>query len=217
MKRLLLLLCLTAPGVAGMAQDDTRAWMPLESRIGLAIGMGTQTFLDSNTSPLVYQSKAKNIRVFYQLESNDVLINFDIDLKVGGLNSVTNKQRMLLFEEENYKGEKQTKKFPAGGSFLSAKVSLGGYYKIKSTQESTFKVAVGFRLANEMFYTQGWTTGGLMNALTLAPQAITQHRVNEFHKFSAAVRLPIIAYVTRPPYHNSVSRPNTNHLKGFLS
>jgi hypothetical protein len=203
--------------VIGIAQEDTRPWMPLESRIGIAIGIGTQTFLDNNTSPLVYRSKPKNLRLFYQLESNDLLVNFDIDVKMGGLKPLTDQDRMLVFEEENYKGEKQTKKFPAGGSFLAAKISLGGYYKVKSTQESTFKVAVGLRVANEMFYPQGWTTSGLMNLLSLAPQAITQHRANEYHKFTAAVRLPLIAYITRPPYHNSVSHPNTNQLKGFFS
>src|SRR5687768_3518661 len=108
MKRILLTLCLITRGVIGIAQEDARPWMPLESRIGIAIGIGTQTFLDNNTSPLVYRSKPKNLRLFYQLESNDLLVNFDIDVKMGGLKPLTEQDRMLVFEEENYKGEKQT-------------------------------------------------------------------------------------------------------------
>ncbi len=205
-----------AAALTALAQEDTRPWMPLESRIGLAIGIGSQTFLDANSSPLIYQSKPKSVKLFYQLESNSLLVNFDIDLKLGGMKALNHPNRMLLFEEENYKGEKETKKFPAGGSFFSAKVSLGAFYKIRSTQQSTFKVAAGLRIANELFYPQGWTGAGIMNALSIAPQAITQHRVNEHHKFMATFRLPLAANVTRLPYHNSVSYPNASQLEGFF-
>lgn len=203
-------------GIAAKAQEDRRPWMPLENRVGIAVGLGSHTFLDQNSSPLIYQSKPKNVRIFYQLESNNLLFTFDIDVKMGGLQSKYHSDRMLQFDEENYKGAQETKRFPVGGSFLAAKVAIGGFYKIKSTQESTFKVAAGVSISNEMFYPQGWTSTGVMNALTIAPKAITQHRISEHHKLTGSIGLPLLARVTRLPYHNSVSYPGETQLSGFF-
>ncbi|HEY0653093.1 MAG TPA: hypothetical protein VGD65_08190 [Chryseosolibacter sp.] len=214
MKRITLILLLAPFSLA--AQEDSRPWMARENRIGLSIGIGTHRFLDQNTSPLIYQSKPKNVRLFYQLESKDLVVTFDVDVKMGGLQPKNNPNRMLVFEEEDYKGKKETKKFPAGGSFLGAKVSLGAFYKIRSTQESTFKVAAGLSVTNELLYPQGWTSSGMMNALSFAPKALVQHRINNSNKVTASMRLPVVARVTRLPYHNSVSHPESGQVSGFF-
>jgi hypothetical protein len=216
MKKILSIFFLGSAALIGHAQEDSRPWMPLENRIGLSVGIGTHTYLDQNSSPLIYQSKPKNVRLFYQLESNNILINFDIDVKMGDSRSLNRPNRMLMFEEEDYKGKKETKKFPVGASFLAARVSLGAFYKIKSTQESTFKVAAGLSVSNQVFYPDGWTSTGMMNALSFAPKALVQHRINEHHKFNAAVGIPLAARVTRLPYHNSVSYPNETQVSGFF-
>jgi hypothetical protein len=217
MKHTLTLAALLVFGIAAHAQNyETRPWMPLENRIGLALGIGSVTYLDKNSSPLVYQSRPKNLRVFYNLESNDFLFSVDLDVRMGGTLPKYHKDRTLFFQEEDYKGNKEDKKFPAGGSFLAGRISLGAYYKISSTQESTFKVAVGGRIMNEMFYPQGWNTGGMFNALSFSPEALTQHRINEHHKFTASVRIPVIARLTRLPYDNTVSAPDKDQVQGFF-
>jgi hypothetical protein len=205
--------------IAGLAraQDyENRPWMPLENRVGLAVGIGSVAYLDRNSSPLIYESKPKNVRLFYALESNTFLFSLDLDVRMGGTVAKHHKNRTVYFQEEDYKGKKEDKKFPVGGSFLAGKVSLGAYYKIPSTQESTFKVAVGGRIMNEMFYPQGWTSGGMFNALSLSPEAMTQHRVDEHHQFSASVRVPLVARLSRLPYDNTVSAPEKNQVQGFF-
>jgi hypothetical protein len=204
-------------GITALAQDyDKRPWMPLENRIGLAMGIGSVTYLDKNSSPLVYQSRPKNLRIFYNLESNSFLFSVDFDVRMGSNTPKYHSERTLFFEEEDYKGNKEDKKFPAGGSFLAGRISVGAYYKIPSTQESTFKVAVGGRIMNELFYPQGWNTGGIFNALSFSPEAITQHQVNDHHQFTASVRIPLIAQLTRMPYDNTVSAPEKNQVQGFF-
>lgn len=199
------------------AQDyQKRPWMPLENRVGLALGIGSVTYLDKNTSPLVYQSRPKNLRLFYNLESNRFLFSVDVDLKLGSTSPKYHSGRTLFFRELDYKGKDEEKKFPAGGSFLAGKISLGAFYKIASTQESTFKVAVGGRVMNELFYPQGWTTAGLFNALSFSPEAWTQHRIDDRHSLTALVRLPLITRLTRLPYDNTVSAPNQNLVGGFF-
>lgn len=199
------------------AQDyQRRPWMPLESRVGLAIGIGNLTYLDKNSSPLIYQSKPKHVRLFYNLESNDFLFIVNLDVKVGSNAPKDHPYRMLIFREEDYRGKKEEKKFPTGGSFLAGKISVGAFYKIKSTQESTLKVAVGGSLTNELFYPQGWTTGGIFNSLNISPEAWTQHWVDEHHSFTASFRVPLVSYLARLPYDNTVSKPEKNVLGGFL-
>ena len=82
MKRILITIFSIA-ALTGHAQEDKRPWMPLESRIGIALGIGSHTYLDHNSSPLIYQAKPKNVRLFYQLESKDLLFSFDVDVKLG--------------------------------------------------------------------------------------------------------------------------------------
>jgi len=217
MKQILILIGLLMIGEATPAQDaNSKSWMPLENRIGLALGISNITYLDKNSSPLVYQSKPKNLRLFYNLENNSFLFSIDLDLKVGSNTPKYHQDRILYFQEEDYKGNKEDKKFPAVGSFLAGRISIGGYYKIRSTQESNFKVAVGGRVMDELFYPQGWNTGGMFNALTLSPEAWTQHRINEHHSFTASVRIPVLTRLTRLPYDNTVSAPEKNQVQGFF-
>ncbi len=190
MKSILTLVALFVTGLSHAQDYENRPWMPLENRIGLALGIGSFTYLDKNSSPLVYQSKPKNLRLFYNLESNTFLFSVDLDVRLGSNAPKYHKDRTLYFQEEDYKGKKEDKKFPAGGSFMAGKISLGAYYKIPSTQESTFKVAVGGRIMNELFYPQGWNSAGMFNALSISPEGLIQHRVNEYHQFTASVRIP---------------------------
>lgn len=200
------------------SQDATRVpWMARENRIGLAIGIGSVQYLDKNSSPLVYQSKPKLVQLFYVLESNHWLFSLDIDVKVGGTKAKHFSNRQLLFQEEDYTGKKEEKRFPVGGSFLAGKISMGGFYKISSTQRSTFRVAVGGRISNEMFYPQGWTSGGIFNALSLSPEGWAQHRVNDEHSFTANFHLPLLTKLTRLPYYNTVSAPDKSLSGGFFS
>jgi len=216
--KILLSLAATMLVCALQAQEnDERPWMPLESRIGIAVGLGSVSYLDNNSSPLIYRSRPANLRLFYNLESNKFLFSADLDLKRGSNSPKYHQGRTLFFREEDYKGEAEENKFDAGGSFMSGRFSLGFFYKIPSTQLSTFKVAIGVRAMDEMFYPQGWTTGGLFNAISFSPEAWTQHRADDKHSFTASVRLPLVAYVTRLPYDNTVSRPGETILGGFFN
>jgi hypothetical protein len=218
MKLIWTLAALLFTGTAAHPQNyEQRPWMPLESRIGLAMGIGSVTYLDKNSSPLVYQSRPKNLRLFYNLESNDFLFSIDLDVRVGSNAPKYHKDRTLFFHEEDYRGKSEEKKFPAGGSLMAGRISIGAFYKIASTQESTFKVAVGGRIMNELLYPQGWTSGGLFNALSFSPEAWTQHRVDEHHSFTASMRLPVATRLTRLPYDNTVSKPNESVLGGFFT
>lgn len=217
MKKIMTWLCLVVSGLTASAQDyENRPWMPLENRIGLALGIGSVKYLDKNSSPLIYQSRPKNVRLFYNLETNQFLFSIDLDMKMGGNTPKDFSDRTLYFQEEDYKGNKEDKKFPAGGSFLAGRISMGAYYKISSTQESTFKVAVGGRIMNELFYPQGWNSGGMFNSLSLSPEGWVQHRINKYHQLSASVRVPVVARLSRLPYDNTVSAPNKNQVQGFF-
>lgn len=210
-------MCLAVAGVARAQDYQERPWMPLENRIGLALGIGSVTYLDKNTSPLIYKSQPRNVRLFYNLETNHFLFSVDVDLKVGANSPKYHPGRTLFFQEEDYTGKEEDKKFTAGGTFLGGRFSLGAFYKISSTQSSTFKVAVGGRIMNELFYPQGWTLAGLFNALSFSPEAVAQHRIDDHHSFTASVRVPVVALLTRPAYDNTVSAPGRSLVGGFFS
>jgi hypothetical protein len=215
--KVIVTLLLLAQVLRAQERHLPQPWMPLENRIGLAIGIGKVTYRDKNISPLVYQSPAKNVRLFYALESNHLLFSFDFDVKVGRLFPKHYRNRTMFFHEYDYKGKDEEKKFPAGGSFLGGRVSLAAYYKIESTQHSTFRTAAGVRISNTLFYPQGWTSAGIFNALSIAPEGAAQHRVDGHHDFTIHAGLPVATLLTRLPYHNTVSAPGKSLSGGFLS
>jgi hypothetical protein len=215
-KNMRILFVLLLIPLASSGQENRNPWMDRENRIGISIGIGTVTFREKNTSPLVYRSRPPGLRLFYQLETNNTIITADLELKAGPMRPKRFPDRTLVFEEEDYKGNKQIKKFPVRGSFLGARVSVGGYYKIRSTQLSTFKTAAGIRFSNQMAYPQGWTTTGVFNALSIAPAAIVQHEINEDHRLASGLSVPVLTRLTRIPYHGSISYPNTGTTGGFF-
>ncbi|MBS1557376.1 MAG: hypothetical protein JST69_01510 [Bacteroidetes bacterium] len=214
---LLVLFFLAMLSQAGICQEANRIpWMARENRIGIAIGIGSVTYADRQVSPLTYQSKPKVVKLLYQLETNHLLFAFDIDIKVGSTKSKRFAKRIIYFQEEKLTGEKEDKKFPVGGSFLSGKISVGAFYKIQSTQNSTFRVAAGGRISNELFYPQGWTTAGIFNALSFSPEGCVQHRIDNTHVLFASFKLPVLTQLTRLPYYNTVSQPDKNLWQGFF-
>ncbi len=212
----LVIALLMTPLITRAQDTEMRRWMPTQNRIGLALGIGNVTYLDKNTSPLIYRSKPKNLRLFYNLESGRFLFSLDLDLKMGGASPKYHPGRTLFFQEQDDEGNSEDKKFPAGGTLLSGRLSLGAYYKIPSTQASTFMVAAGGRIMNELFYPQGWTSAGMFNALSISPEAWIQHRVNDHHAFTAGARLPVAALLTRLPYDNTVSTTGKTPAGGFF-
>ncbi|RAW02699.1 hypothetical protein [Pseudochryseolinea flava] len=198
------------------AQETAPPWMPMQNCIGLAIGLGTVSWLDKNSSPIDYTSKPKHVRLFYNLEVKSMLFTVDFDIKLGGMRAKHLAQRMVYFQEENYKGKKEDKKFPVGASFLAGKLSFGAYYKMKQSASAEFRVAPGIKLSNEMFYPQGWVSSGLFNAISFSPAANVQHRIDAEHDVTATVSLPVATYLARLAYHNTVSAPNKSLIEGFI-
>jgi hypothetical protein len=209
--RLTFLLMVLTSGVC--AQETPVAEPTVRNRIGLAIGIGHVRWTDKNSSPLTYQSIPKNVRLFYNLETEDIIVTVDLDVKMGGMKSKQHPNRTAFLQEEDYKGKKEDKKFPVGGSLLSGKLSLAGFYKT-SNREST-QAGLGIRLQEEMFYPQGWVSTGLFNAISIGP-SVFGRRTSDQHTFTATAHLPGISYVARLPYDNTVSAPNKTLMEGFF-
>ena len=195
---------------------DPQSWLQAKNRIGISLGIGSVAYVDRNVSPLIYQSRPKNLKLYYTREIQNLMFTADLDLKIGGNAPKQFKNRTLYFQEEDYKGNKDEKKFPAGGTFIAGRVSIGAHYKVPATMTNSTRVAAGIRVMNEMFYPQGWTTGGIFNATSLSPEVLVQHRFNNQHNVNASFKLPMLARVTRLPYDNTVSSPNTGTIEGFF-
>jgi hypothetical protein len=203
-------------GLGVMAQEIRPSARGLEHRLGLAIGLGSVRWLDQNSSPLDYISKPKNVRLFYSLENRSMLVTVDLDVKMGGTRAKYLPGRTVYFQEENYKGKKEDKKFPVGGSFLAGKLSVGAFYKIDDTSSSKIAVAAGVKLSNEMFYPQGWVSSGLFNAISFSPAVYAQHTIDPEQAIVGTFSLPVATYLSRLSYHNTVSAPNKTLMEGFF-
>lgn len=209
MKLRLTLLLMTVWSL-GDAQETHDEKSVVRNRIGIALGIGHVRWTDKNNSPLTYKSVPKNVRLFYNLETDDAIITVDLDVRMGGLKSKEHPDRTIFFREEDYKGKKEDKKFPVGGGLLAAKFSIGAFYKT-----SNDVTAVGIRMQEEMFYPQGWVSSGMFNAISFTPAFLAQ-KIDNRHQLSATLHLPGIAYTTRLPYHQTVSAPNKTLLEGFF-
>lgn len=205
-----------AVSIASAQEKSERSWMPVQNRIGLALGIGSMTYLDKNASPLIYTSKPKNVRLFYNLETNNFLFSVDLDFKIGSTSAKYHPGRMLVFHEQDYKGKNEDKKFPAGGSLMAGRLSFGAFYKLNKHSFSATRVAIGGKIMNELFYPQGWTTPGLFNATSFSPEVLIQHKLNNRNSFVAHARIPVATRLTRLNYDNTVSAPHSTQFKSFF-
>src|SRR5690242_7140276 len=128
MKSRLTLLLMTV-WYLGHAQETPVEKSVVRNRMGIALGIGHVQWTDKSNSPLTYKSIPKNVRLFYNLETEDAIVTVDLDVRMGGMKSKEYPDRTIFFQEEDYKGKKEDKKFPVGGGLLAAKLSIGAFYK----------------------------------------------------------------------------------------
>jgi len=78
-------------------------------------------------------------------------------------------------------------------------------------------VALGATLGEDLVYPQGFVTPGLMLAGALSPTFALEQPLGRRGLLTVGVRVPVLAVVSRMPYHGTVSRPERGLLGGFVS
>lgn len=78
-------------------------------------------------------------------------------------------------------------------------------------------LALGATLSDDFFYPQGFLTPGLMHVAALSPALALEQPLGGRGLLTVGVRMPVLAVVSRMPYHGTVSRPDRGLVGGFVS
>jgi hypothetical protein len=77
-------------------------------------------------------------------------------------------------------------------------------------------IALGATLSEDLTYPQGFVTPGTLSVAALAPTLALERPFGRRTLLTLGVRMPVVAAVTRMPYHGTVSLPGTGLVGGFF-
>lgn len=180
--------------------------------LDLGLGYKITSILDRNTSHLVYASNNPLLKVRLTGIHSHGLVRGQITAGRGQLFSRDFPNRTITFSEEDVHDQIKNVEVPMRGNLSFLRCSMEYLRKVQTS--GNFVTYVGGRLQEEVNFSQGFVTPGLMNSFSLAPSLETQFTGQQSF-FSIGISIPLIAFITRSAYHNSVSLPEIKRFNGF--
>jgi len=179
--------------------------------INIGIGYQRTWMNDQQGSPLKYQTSEKTLSLGYQYYGEQSKFDVQLNGTMGNFFPTGFFNRQLYNSGYNSDGTHKTDSSLMNGKIYSGRIKLGylravsSGYSIIDKKDLYNKNYVGASLNNQIFYTDNFTRTGWMNSSSFNGEF--DHRVlyNTKHQIEIKISVPLFAYVSRLPYHNSVS------------
>ena len=207
---LLLLAYILQQSVIAQDLDLTPDNRFLDFRIGYKIS----SIHDQNTSHLIYRANLPMFSARLVREGSRGIFSGLIACGRGPLYPRQFPDRTILFGEQDINDHLITTPVSMQGKLSVLRYSMEYLRNLNSSDG--FKTYLGGRLTEEIAYSEGFVTPGLMNTLSFAPAFETQYIGLNRSFLSIGLAIPIVALNSRSAYHNSVSLPETKKLRGFF-
>lgn len=182
-----------------------------QTTLRVQAGMSPYWVYDEAASPLIYRTNIFQAGV--QLRREGEKSRFDAGLRGGYGSSFARNMdfREIRFVHQDIHETNHVTHVTVKGSLLQGRAHFGWAYRLNQ------RLAVGLEAADELYYSQGFVTPGLMNLAYLAPRVDYDLVSAEKHKLQARVTVPVLALINRLPWHGSVSVPEKGQAGGFFS
>ncbi|MCB9282908.1 MAG: hypothetical protein H6563_02455 [Lewinellaceae bacterium] len=179
--------------------------------LGIHAGLSPYWVYDQAASPLLYFHQLYQLGLSYRAETPNQLWDLRLQGGFGPSHALGVGEREVRFMERDAYGVTDTFNVPVRGQAIQGELALGWAYRIRP------HLAVGVLLADDLYYPQGFVTPGLANMAWLAPRVQWDLPIGKTSRLDVTASTPIVAFVSRLPYHGSVSQPEKSALAGFFS
>ncbi len=192
-----------------------RAQAPeVDHALGLGLGYSRFSVLDEGATSLPYAANLVTGTLAYVGEGARMRWALRLGTAFGHEEAANHPGRTVRFVEDHLDGSQEVIAVPMRGTLHapSAELSLEKRFDFDSVS-----LLVGGAARFDMYYVQGFTTPGLMQVVGLRPSVAIRYRWHPRHAFEVVARTTVLGWMTRMPYHQTVSRPNASPYEGLVS
>lgn len=182
--------------------------------LSFKLGLNQLKVLDRNTSSLVYTGRLPSLGIGYEGLENHNRLSGDLQISRGSFFAEAFPERFIRFRNEDIYGHVDSVLVSTRGTNTTARLSLAYSRQIQSSGKVRYDL--GAKVADDLYYPQGFVQPGLMNVVSLSPLAQMEYLAGTRSFFTVGVSIPLLALVSRSTYSNTVSQPHDNRIIGFL-
>jgi len=188
---------------------------PPGDRHTLAVSLGHTDYgvTDRAATALVYRGATGSGRVDYTGERPHLRWSASLGFALGPYFAARHSDRVAVFGTVAVDGTREEFTVPMRGRVFvpSASLGLDGKWSF-----GRVTLLAGGTLDYELFYPQGFVSAGLMQSLAARPSLRVRVDPNPKHRIEVGASTPIVAWVVRMPFHQSVSVPGESPVAGLL-
>lgn len=189
-----------------------------EHRLELRTGYTRSDYLDRGASDFRYVAHRAVFDLDYRYTASKGSWTAGLGAGYGSMYTASYPDRKIAFANWNWDGTYDVVEVPVRGSMYSWNIHAGRLFRVNSSSKPLEnRTELGPVLRWNVMYIDGFIPAGMMSAASLAFRFEKQHAWNK-HSIGFAAELPLLAAVSRLPYHGSVSSPGVStRVGGFFS
>lgn len=186
---------------------------PSEHTLGVSLGYADHGVADRAATALVYRGAAGAGAIDYAGERSHLRWRASLGFAMGPYYAAHHPDRVAVFGTVAVDGSTEDITVPMRGRVLIPTASLGldGRWSF-----GRVTLLAGGSLDYELFYPQGFVSAGLMQSLAARPSLRVRVDPSSAHRVEVGASTPIVAWVVRMPYHQTVSVPEQSPVAGLV-
>jgi hypothetical protein len=182
--------------------------------LAVSLGYADYGVADRAASALVYRGTTGAGRIDYAGERPHLRWSASLGFALGPYYAAHHPDRVAVFGTVGVDGTREDVTVPMRGRVLVPAVSLGLDGKWRFGRVT---LLAGGTIDYELFYPQGFVSAGLMQSLAAKPSLRVRVEPSPAHRIELGASTPIVAWVVRMPYHQSVSVPGESPVAGLVA
>lgn len=182
---------------------------------GLALGYSRLAVLDRRASDLTYVGHTPSFGVSWDWRRGGNIAAVRLHAGIGPYFARDAPHRPFTILDTNLHG---TEALPADvrGRVIQVGLSISYLRRLIRPAPARTGLALGATVSEDLTYAQGFVTPGTLAVAALAPTLALERPFGRRTSVTLGVRVPVVAAVTRMPYHGTVSLPGTGLVGGFF-
>ncbi len=181
--------------------------------LGFGLGYAHYAILDEAATSLAYDAHLATGTLGYVGESTRLRWGLRLGTAFGHEEATSHPGRAIRFVEEGFDGSREETVVPMRGPVHMPSAALTLERRIALGAVSLF---VGGAARFDMTYAQGFATPGLLQLASLRPSVAIRYRWRPRHALELGVGTTVLGFMTRMPYHQTVSQPNATPYGGLV-
>lgn len=193
------------------------AYLLRKNQFSLGLGVGYFMMTDFQFSPNMFQSIRPNVRLGYANKLKKGILSTNLQVFTGGLTPNSASALNFYIKETDINGVETVKLQEVELTQLGFNLELGYLHQISKLATTNTMLYIGGSLEESFTYTPGFLSIGTINYGSLNAKARFDYTLANSKSIIFGLSFPVVAVVTRFPYHNAPNYPGKSGIQGFFT